>query len=102
MDEKVPVLRDIFLNFSSKLQAPDFIIPEEKVYEKKDSMEELQNAFEQFKTNAGSVNVNEMVEGLPMGPVTKLELIHFVLYHTQRHLHQLQKISKALQERVVS
>ena len=30
------------------------------------------------------------------GEITKLELLHFVLYHTQRHIHQLKKILAAI------
>jgi len=101
-DEKIPVLRDTFMNFSTKLQAPEFIIPEERTYNKQASIEELQHAFEKFITNATGTNVNEIIEGLPMGTVTKLELIHFIIYHTKRHIHQLEKISKALQEEGVS
>ena len=94
--EKIALLRDTFLNFSNKFQAPEFIIPEERTYDKQATIEELGHAFEQFKTNASSADVNEIVEGLPMGTVTKLELIHFVIYHTKRHIHQLEKISKAI------
>lgn len=100
--EKISLLRDTFMNFSTRLQAPDFIIPEEKIYNKEVSIEELENAFEQFNANANSADVNEIIEGLPMGTVTKLELIHFIIYHTKRHLHQLEKISKALQEKIVN
>ena len=97
--EKIPMLRDTFLNFSIKLQAPQFIVPEEKVYDKQASIDELKQAFQLFKTNASATDVNELVEGLPLGEVTKLELIHFIIYHTQRHIYQLEKISKALQEK---
>lgn len=99
--EKTGVLRDTFMNFTSKLQAPDFIVPEEKTYDKATSMAALENAFDQFTTNATGADVNELVEGLPVGTVTKLELIHFVIYHTKRHIHQLEKISTALQEKLV-
>ena len=100
--EKIAMLRDTWLNFCTKLQSPGCIVPEEKTYDKQASIVALKHAFEQFEANAVIANVNEIVEGLPMGTVTKLELIHFVIYHTKRHIHQLEKINKALQEKVVS
>ena len=66
------------------------------VYEKMSSIEEITTSFNRFKESTAKANLNEQVEGLPFGPVTKWELIHFVLYHTQRHLHQMKKICGAL------
>lgn len=101
VDEKVPVFRNILLDFSSKIKAPEFIVPEEKVYDKQASIEALENAFRQLKASADKADLKETVEGLPMGTVTKIELLHFVLYHTQRHLHQLNNICEALKDKVL-
>lgn len=97
--ERIEELKKIFLDFSKKLTQPDFIIPEERIYEKQSSIEELNKAFSQFKESAGSANLNELIEGLPFGPVTKLEIIHFVLYHTQRHVNQMKRICEALKNK---
>ncbi len=93
--ERIEVLKNIFLDFSKKMTQPEFLVPEEEVYEKRSAIDELQASFNRFKENALNANPEELVEGLPMGPVTKLEIIHFVLYHTQRHLHQMKKICEA-------
>jgi len=94
--EKVAGFQKTFLDFSTKMQSPDFIIPDPGPYQKQQTIEALKQAFEVLKENAGKANLNELLTGLPMGDATKLELLHFVLYHTQRHLHQLQKITDAL------
>jgi len=94
--ERIEELKKIFLDFSKKLIQPGFIVPEELIYEKQASIEELNKSFNRFKESAESANLYELVEGLPLGPITKLEIIHFVLYHTQRHLHQMKKICEAL------
>jgi len=94
--ERIEQLKYIFLDFSKKLTQPEFIIPEEKVYEKQSSIDELSGSFNQFKEAAVNANLNDLIEGLPLGPITKLEIVHFVLYHTQRHLHQMKKICAAL------
>lgn len=97
--ERIHELKQIFLDFSKKLKSPEFIVPEEGIYEKQRTIDELNKSFSQLKENANRANLNDLAEGLPLGPITKLEIIHFVLYHTQRHLHQMKKIYAALNDR---
>jgi hypothetical protein len=94
--EKVAGFQKTFLDFSTKMQSPDFIIPDAGPYQKQQTIDALKQAFELLKENAGKADLNQLLTGLPMGDATKLELLHFVLYHTQRHLHQLKKITGAL------
>jgi len=47
-------------------------------------------------TKLKTVNANELITGLPLGPITKLEIIHFIFYHFQRHLIQMKRITEAL------
>jgi phage-related protein len=94
--ERIEQLKKIFLDFSKKLTQPEFIVPEEQIYEKQSAVDELNTSFNRFKESAVAANLDDLIEGLPFGPVTKFEIIHFVLYHTQRHLHQMKKICDAL------
>lgn len=98
VDEKIPMLKNVFLDFSKKLVSPSFIVPEESLYEIGAARTELNNAFEMFKESTLSANLSELPENLPLGAITKLELLHFVMFHTQRHLHQLTLICEALKE----
>lgn len=97
--ERIQELKTVFLDFSKKMQSPEFIIPEEGIYEKQPAIDELDKAFHQFKDNANKANLTELTEGLPLGPITKLELVHFSLFHTQRHLQQMKKICNALKNK---
>ncbi len=97
--ERIEELKTVFLDLSKKLKSPEFIIPEEGAYEKQFTIDDLNKSFNQFKDNANNVNLNEQVEGLPLGPITKLEIMHFTLFHTQRHLHQMEKICNALKDK---
>jgi len=94
--EKIAMLKNIFLNFSTKMQSPDFIVPDDGPFQKQATIDALTSTFEKMKEGANKANLNGLVTGLPFGDVTKLELLHFVLYHTQRHLHQLKNIVAAL------
>lgn len=98
-DEKVHELKETFLDFSSKMKSPDFIVPENGPYNKQVAIDDLNKSFEQLKKGAGNANLTEVVDSLPLGEVTKLEMLHFVLYHTQRHLHQFKKICEALKNK---
>ena len=91
--ERVEELKAVFLDFSKKMKSPEFIIPEERTYERQPTIDDLNNSFNQFRENASNANENELVEGLP------LEIIHFTLFHTQRHLHQMKKICTALKDK---
>ena len=97
--ERIEELKMVFLDFSKKMKSPEFIVPEEDTYEKQSVIDDLNKSFNQFKDNANNANLNELVEGLPLGPVTKLEIVHFTLVHTQRHLHQMKKICNALKDK---
>ena len=44
--ERIPELKKMFLDFSSKMKSPDFIVPEEGPYEKQSIVEELSQSFE--------------------------------------------------------
>ena len=90
--EKIAGLRDTFLDFSTKMQSPDFILPDPGPYEKEPTIQALTGAFDKMKAGSIPANLNELLTGLPFGEVTKLELLHFVLYHTQRHGEQMRRI----------
>lgn len=94
--ENILQLKKVFLDFSSKMRSPDFILPEEGPYEKQGVINEINKSFQQFKEATNKANLNDVVQGLPLGEITKLEILHFVLYHTQRHLHQMKKIYDTL------
>jgi hypothetical protein len=94
--EGVGKMKKIFLDFSAKYQSPEFIIPEVLDYDKKSVVNDLENSIQQLKEERMKVNLSEMINVQVFGDVTKLELFHFVLYHTQRHIHQLKNILKEL------
>jgi|SRR6185436_12932736 len=94
--ERVPELKKIFLDFSKKFKSPEFIVPENETYDKETSIRELEASVRELKEHAEKADLDEITDKLPLGPITKLEILHFVLYHTTRHLHQLEKICDAL------
>ncbi|MEO8710795.1 MAG: DinB family protein [Parafilimonas sp.] len=92
----VPNLKKIFLDFDAKFQSPDFIVPEKGIYNKEEIIESLKRSLEQLQELRNKVNLTEIISLPIFGEITKLELLHFVLYHTTRHIHQLKNIIKKL------
>jgi hypothetical protein len=93
---RIGELRRLFLDTSQKLQSPDVIVPESIQYHKTEILNEWHNAFESFNIAAEKADLATLVEDLPLGPVTKIELLNFVEVHLQRHLIQMKKITAAL------
>lgn len=97
--EKIPTLKETFLDLSTKMKSPDFIVPEDVPYEKEASIAALKNSFLQLKESSVYASLPDLVTGLPLGDITKLEILHFVLYHTLRHTQQMKKICDALKNK---
>ncbi len=91
-DEKANDLKTMFLNFETKMKSPVFISPEHDVYEKKMLIDKLKKAGIELIKTGKNVNLSELLDLSPLGELTRLEVIHFLLYHTQRHIHQIKNI----------
>jgi hypothetical protein len=98
-DAGEPDIRKIFLDFEAKYKSPDFIVPEKKNYTNDDVINVLKSSIDKLKVLRDKVNLAEIIALPVFGEVTKLELLYFVLYHTQRHIHQLKKILAALKSK---
>lgn len=95
-DEHVKELESIFLNFNTKMDAPDFLKPEMKNYNKNSLTlallkieSDLLNASENYDLTLTCLDFQ--IPGFEN--FTIYEWINFALVHSQRHTHQLQKIS---------
>jgi len=90
-------IRNLFLDFDTKLNSPDFIIPENKFYVK----ESLLSAFDADRKRMNEKllhsDLTETCTAFPFpgtGELTRLEILTFILAHTRRHIHQLEKIAQ--------
>ncbi len=98
-DEKVQTMRSIFLNFDTKMKSPDFIIPSDDIQQKEELFNELKTTVLEIKNVAESTELTKAYPDFPlpgMGELTGLEWINFVIYHVQRHNHQLSNIYEKL------
>ena len=101
--EMVEKIKADFLNYNIKFSSPDFIYPKEEFYEK----EEQSRVLEKIKTDVTAA-ISRMdlsktclsIQVPVYGTLTRLEAVHLLLYHTQRHIHQLKNIKRELSQAV--
>jgi hypothetical protein len=95
-DEKAGQLKDMFLDFSTKMKSPKFIVPEDKAYNKQELIQSLQDVKDKMLKAAAQADLAELAplpDGHPLAGHTKLEIVHFITYHTTRHNRQIKNIT---------
>ena len=97
-DARAEELKKMFLDFSVKFNSPEFIRPQQDNYEKETITEALKASVEHLKELRSKTNLSEIISLPEFGEITKLELLYFVLYHTQRHIYQLKNIFHELKK----
>ncbi len=92
-DERLPELKETLLDFTLKMDSPEFILPGDRIYTKQESIEGIQSAFNQLSNHIKSTDLSLQIDtNSPLGIVTKWEIANFIVYHSIRHLHQLENI----------
>ncbi|GEO09089.1 DinB family protein [Segetibacter aerophilus] len=97
-DQRIPELKSLFLDFTNKFQSPAPVVPTQLSYKKETFVYELKKTTEDAKELSKAVNEFEAINVPGFGELTKLELLYFIIFHTQRHIQQLKKVV----EKVVS
>jgi hypothetical protein len=96
---RIKELKEIFLDFKTKMKSPEFIQPTKNSYEKITVLNYLKQSFQKMLEVGRRTDMSVMINHPAFGDITKFEILHFVLYHTQRHIYQLEKIFQAISGR---
>jgi hypothetical protein len=102
-DAGVENIRSVFLDFSTRMEAPDFVVPPFMQYEKDPLLTALRDIRSGLLTAIDTRDLSQtcLLFELPvLGYLTRWEVLHFVLYHTRRHHVQLQKMTEIILEKV--
>lgn len=94
-DEYVNQLHDAFMNFDIKMQSPSFIVPPAISYDKQEliaTLKTLRVKLNEIIPIADMAKTSTAFEMPMLGYITRTEVAHFIVYHTARHLHQLDNI----------
>ena len=94
--ERVGELKKMFLDFQTKYQSPDFIVPSKNIYDPELLLKELQASMQLIRDRMYEDDLDELINHPAFGDISKFEILHFVLYHTQRHVRQIKEIAAAL------
>ena len=86
----------MFLDFQTKYQSPDFIVPSKNIYDPELLLKELQASMQLIRERMYEDDLDELINHPAFGDISKFEILHFVLYHTQRHVRQIKEIAAAL------
>lgn len=95
VDKNVEQIKNIFLDFSLKMNAPEMICPQQKDYNQQKLFNQLEGIKETLTRAADQLDLSKTCKSfeLPsLGFLTRLEALYFVIYHTKRHTHQLKNI----------
>ena len=98
-DEQEPMIKNIFLDFTAKYQSPDFVLPSEEPQNKEETISKINDNTKAITETMKSLDLSEtcLAFTLPNSTeFTRLEWGYFILYHTQRHVHQLENIYKVI------
>ncbi len=98
-DEKVAAIKKLFLDFSIKFDAPDFIVPGNGPHNKTELCATLENIEREINQIASSQDLSQECLSFELpgfGRLTRYELLNFVLIHAQRHTRQLENIARHL------
>ena len=95
-DERVGELKEVFLDFETKFKSPEFILPGQKSYDRQVLIERLERSIERIKQERVKADLSEIIDLVPLGTISKMELLHFVIYHTTRHIRQIKNILKTI------
>ena len=101
-DELVAMLKREFLDFTTRMQSPEEILPAERIYDPQALTAALSEIATSIDDAARSLDLTQTCTAFEfpgVGNLTRLEMLWFVVVHTQRHLHQLTNIRKALSEK---
>jgi len=98
-DARCPIIASIFLDFSTKLPSPDFIIPSNGYHDKPEILGKTKVVWDKIGEGIRLLDLSVTCtdfEFPTIGYLTRLEMLWFYVWHTQRHLHQLKQIHHAV------
>jgi hypothetical protein len=94
-DEKVAPVGDLFLNFSIKMQSPDFALPGNPPHDKRMILETFVEIKDRLEDTVRMTDLEATCTDFELptfGALTRYEWLKFFIFHTRRHTRQLRNI----------
>ena len=99
IDEHVERIKTMFLDYNSKNIASPNLIPAPGDYNLQDQLIKLDTIKASIINAVNTLDLDKTCLGFDIrtfGHLTRLEAVYFFLFHTKRHVYQLQNIVKTL------
>ena len=99
VDEQVDRIKTMFLNFESKNISSANLTPSTGNYNLQNQLAKLESIKSGIITAVNTLDLDMTCIDFDIptfGHLTRLEAVYFFLFHTKRHVHQLQNIVKLL------
>ncbi len=99
-DEKINLIKKVMSDSNTKRIAPEIVAPSAELKDPHVLIEQIKTQRELLKK---AINETDMTEACisfkhpGLGTLTRFEWIYFTIFHTQRHLRQLQELENHLQ-----
>jgi hypothetical protein len=97
--EKTGIIRTVFLDYTIKLQSPEFILPSANKKQTATFIEGFEETRKELKTMIGTLDLNKTFTSFSfpqIGNWTGWELICFVVCHSKRHIRQMKMIAEKI------
>ncbi|HEY5461629.1 MAG TPA: DinB family protein [Hanamia sp.] len=98
--KEIETVKKIFIDFDAKYKSAENLFPTNEPIEKEKLLSELHKRIGQIKEVIQIKDLTETCVGVPfkgIGELTRIEWLYVILYHTQRHIHQIKNILKSLE-----
>ncbi|MEO6838369.1 MAG: DinB family protein [Ginsengibacter sp.] len=98
--KEIEQVKKIFLDFDAKYKSAEALLPTNEPIKKEELLSDLQKRISQIKELIQTKDLTETCIGIPfkgIGELTRMEWLHVILFHTQRHIHQIKNIIKSFE-----
>lgn len=99
IDAKVAEIESLFLNFDIKMKSPEFILPADKLFNKKELLDGLNKIRLLHLKKIKDIDMTALCLDFALpgsGYLTRYEWYRFIVVHCRRHSCQLQRIYERL------
>lgn len=97
--EHVGTIRNVFLDYTTKMQSPEFILPSNDPKDRNELLEDFKGVRQQLKIILDSLDLNRTFTNFSfprLGHLTGWELVSFAVCHSKRHIRQMKIIAEKL------
>lgn len=97
--QHVDLIRKVFLDYTIKLQSPEFILPSNEPKNRDEFIEGFKKTRHELTNLAATLDLNRTFTSFSfpqLGNLTGWELVSFAVCHSKRHIRQMKIIAEKL------